>query len=658
MSRLLAVTARELRERWLFFPAGLVLGFVPLVLPAFGLPSKDAPAVGLMFSVVLAAAAAVIMGATMLARDTASGRLGFLFTRPVSWPAIWAGKWVAALLLVVVSGFLAFLPTMATRPPMGHGGSWLRTLLDAQGSVYMLVLIALFVGIANFGATAFRSRAPWVALDLLLLLAALWATRRYVAPLWGYGALSGGWWFSLLLSPVAVGLVVGSVAQVAFGRTDIRRAHRALSLVFWAVVLATLAAAAGYLHWIRVAGPRDLRAFAVTSGPDGHWVYVEGQNARGAGFPHACLVDATTGRYWVRPDPEPGDHVWGAGAVFSPDGRLVLLPHGGADGGTALTLIDLAGSTIRLREVALESSPPPTWDAAFALSPPADLVLMAHRSGVSLFALPSGRRVATTTVTPGFVPSTARFLSPTAARVWLVAGGQAPAKGQPGAVRVVDLASDGASRATSFTLGSPIGRAADLFRAVVARADGARIVTIDGGLVLRDGATGAVLATLAEENGLESAGFLADRRVVATEGGVGSGPGFRPSSSGPRLRAFSADGVPLGEMPLDLPPSGLAVGSEVSPGRVLVSSFRTPFLPGESLLVDVDARQVVERLDGLRPALGSLGGIPPMASPGHPSAVQYFRDAEGRVLRIDFATGNRTVVAGPGAPAGGRLSLR
>ena len=36
MSKLLAVAARELRERWLLFPGALLAGLAPFVFPAFG----------------------------------------------------------------------------------------------------------------------------------------------------------------------------------------------------------------------------------------------------------------------------------------------------------------------------------------------------------------------------------------------------------------------------------------------------------------------------------------------------------------------------------------------------------------------------------------------------------------------------------------------
>jgi hypothetical protein len=61
MSKLLAVAARELRERWLFFPGALASGFFPLVLPAFGV-ERVMPVVGVVGAVLLGLAAAVVIG--------------------------------------------------------------------------------------------------------------------------------------------------------------------------------------------------------------------------------------------------------------------------------------------------------------------------------------------------------------------------------------------------------------------------------------------------------------------------------------------------------------------------------------------------------------------------------------------------------------------
>jgi hypothetical protein len=656
MSRLLAVAARELRERWLLFPGALASGCFPLVLPAFGVEREVMPVVGTVGAVLLGLAAAVIAGSSMLARDAANGRLGFLFSRPVSWPAIWGGKWLAALVLVVLTGFLAAIPWMVAYPlsTVGghHGGSWLRAMTtDPQGAAFFFLAIVLAAGLANFGATLFRSRSPWAAADVVLLVATFWATRRYVAPLWLYSVLIpwGPWSVVLALLPLVLGFVAGSMAQVAFGRTDVRRAHGALSLTFWAIVGLTLSGAAGYWAWIRSTGPADVTVHAVTPGPGGRWVCVEGSAGRSGYYPHGFLIDSTSGRHVRLPGPSWDRSRSALGLQFSPDGgSAAVLWTGGQNAG--LSLYDLAGGTPRVTEVALESSPPPTWSTVFALSPAAKSVFLVHETGASLFALPSGRRVATTTIGPGWRPALVRFLAEAEARTWLVPSMEVPHARPRSEMRVVDLTTDGRSRAVTF----PLATALDpnrVWRGVVADASGQRLLTPDGGVRLRDGATGAPIATLEEGDSRLPVLFLADGRVV-----VGAAPRGAVDPKA-RLLVFDEDGAKLGELPLELWPWGLTVGPEVAPGRVAAASFRSPYLAEDTLVVDVAEGRVVERLAGLRPAIGfwMVSAVPAGAGA---TTAHFFRDVEGRVVRVDFATGERKVLAGPGAPRGERISVR
>jgi hypothetical protein len=115
---------------------------------------------------------------------------------------------------------------------------------------------------------------------------------------------------------------------------------------------------------------------------------------------------------------------------------------------------------------------------------------------------------------------------------------------------------------------------------------------------------------------------------------------------------------PLGETRLDLWPGGLGVGPEVAPGRVAVSSFRSPLFGWDTLVVDVNEGRLVERLSRLWPAMGSFSNVSSVPAEAGPTSVHFFRDAEGRVIRLDFATGDQKVVAGPGAPRGERVSVR
>jgi len=659
VNRVLAVAARELRERWLLFPAAVVLGCVPIVLPAFGLRPADSQFVGLVTAVSLGAAAAVIVGSSMLARDAANGRLGFLFSRPLPWGAVWGGKWLAALVLVAASGLLAAIPWMAAYPlaSLGghHGDSWFKAMLDGPRSLFCFTLIVLAVGLANFGATALRSRSAWLVVDGALLLASLWATWRYVAPLVLFGIVAGEPWKPVkLVLPLALALVVGSLAQVAVGRSDLHRAHRAASIGFWAVITLTLTLAAGYLQWALAVDPSQLQAWAVTRDPAGRWVYLGGTASRSNWYPHGLLVDTSTGRYLRRgPSLGLGGLVAGdsaQGAVFAASGRACALTgYDTRRGGTRVALFDLTADLPRPREVMLESSAPPSSDSAFALSPSAASLFMVHESGASLFELPSGRRLATVTIKPGWRPLVARFLAEGQARVWLAPSVQSPRA----ELAVVDLAVDGRSRMLPFPITATL-TPSQSWHAAVPNDAGTRILTRDGGVRLRDAADGRLIATLAESSRETTAAFLSDGRIVVGEGNPAVAG---PATTGPgaTLTLFDATGVRLAAFSVPTQSTGLSLGAEVAPGRILVSSFRSPFLPEDTLVVDVDAGRVVERLVGLRPAMGFWTASAAAPPGGGTSSVHFFRDVEDHVVRIDFATGERRIVAGPGAPKGERL---
>jgi hypothetical protein len=420
------------------------------------------------------------------------------------------------------------------------------------------------------------------------------------------------------------------------------------------VVGLTLAVAAGYWLWVRSASPAEVSVHAVTRDPAGRWVYVEGSGPHSGWYPHRFLMDTTTGRYLASPGADEALGPFGLGTLFSADGRFAVLP-GTAHGGAAVRLFDLGGEAPRVTQVDLESSPPPTGTTAFVLSPSASAMFVVHESGASIYALPSGRRIATTTIAPGWRPSAARFPAEGTARAWLVPSDDGPAARRARAeMRVVDLSGDGASSGTTF----PTAAALDPVRAwhaILPDPEGRRILTRDAGLRLRDGATGALVASLVEGPvasptlpGL----FLADGRIVVDVSRTAVGGPLQP-----RLRAFDSAGAALGDIDLPRPPWGLSLGPEIAPGRILVPCLQGPAVLC-TLVIDVASRAVVDTLSGLRPAMGFWGAGPEIPAGGGLGTVHFFRDAEDRVVRVDFASGERKVVAGTGAVVGERISAR
>ena len=649
MSKLLAVAARELRERWLLFPGALLAGLAPFVFPAFGMKQELTPVVALVGAVLFGAAAAVVIGSSMLARDSVNGRLGFLFSRPVSWLQVWGGKWLAALVLVAACGFLVALPAMVAYPPDTHGGSWLAAMADARGTVFFLSLLFLGIGFANFNATVFRSRSPWLAVDFALLLVAGWAARRYVAPLLFLGVLDAGHGLTAYvgLAPVAVALLLGSAAQVVFGRTDLRRAHLTLSVAFWAVIGAGLLAAALVLHWTLAARPVDLRGSLARSDSAGRWVLVEGSSGRGALHRPGVLIDTTTGDF-LSPAREDVSQPWAArGIAFSGDGRRTVRWRAGwSDQAATVEWLDLQARPIRATWVVLESSPPLTWSTRVVLSPSGGWLLLVHESGASLFAA-DGRRVATATLPPNIRAEAARFLDEDRARVWLGPDPSLRRRADAAGI-VVTLGSDGSATTSRFALAPGTGGADASARTLLVPADeGRSVLSLDGALRLRDGATGAQQATLDEDHPQGRVLGLADGGIVFV------------TADGPRvlMRTFDREGRPLGSFSLPQSVHGLADVFELPSGRVALA-FGAIYRTAEVVVIDAADGRVVSVLTDLRP--NTWFGLPadePGAVKGVPPA-RFFWGSEGRLVRVDFATGEQKTVLGPGAPRGERLSVR
>ncbi len=633
MRKALVVAARELRERWLFFPAGLVLGCVPLALPAFGVSPLDSPSFGLMIAVVLGGAAALVAGGTMLARDAASSRLGFLFSQPVPWPAIWAGKWLAAVLLAGVTGLLAAVPWMIAYPTP-QGTSWFDQMLDLQGTVLAISWLVVLVGLANLASTSFRSRSVFVAFDLACLAVAVWGVRHCPPVLCG---ADGAIRFWMLLATPALALLLASVAQVGIGRTDLRRAHRALSLTFWGLVMVMLLASAAHRHWVYSAGPSELRhASVLGSDASGRWVQVFGVSGRSACLNQVALLDLPSRRY-LRLAQDPffdtrGTHQsWSV--VFAAHEEIGARWRTGSDEhSTVLELFDLSPSAPRVSRVHLDGTTTPPWRTFLELSPSgATALLVGESTAAALFDTRSGRKLASAGVRPGQYAARAVFTSETRVRVWLY--------DRNAARQVLDLDAGLAPEWSDFSVPGSGYDPAHPF--MVPLPDGSRVVSFDGGVRLRDGRTGELIATLVEGVWSRSAALLGDGRIAVAAS----------SGEGTWVSLFDRNGERLRD--IDLSPEGrlgpVTRAVEVAPGLVAFG-LGPRYAPRQSVVVDVDAGRVLNDLQGLRPA-----DMWPPGAPGAPvrtDGTALFTGLSGELVSVDLATGKRTVVAGPGAPKG------
>jgi hypothetical protein len=120
------------------------------------------------------------------------------------------------------------------------------------------------------------------------------------------------------------------------------------------------------------------------------------------------------------------------------------------------------------------------------------------------------------------------------------------------------------------------------------------------------------------------------------------------------LRLFDSEGGEQRSIDLGAPGvGGLHLGPDAGPGRVVLV-FGVPYYGQKSRILDLASGSVVQELEGLAPAPHRwwTSDIFEAERP----APGLFVDTSGRLLRLDFATGQRTVIAGPGAPRGQRIA--
>jgi hypothetical protein len=341
-----AVFRREIAERRLLALVGL-LGLVPLALPWFNsslVPDLGAlrGAAAVALANIASAVLALLLGATVLAHELGERRLGFYFNRPLGAGAIWAGKLGAAFASSVAVGLLVLVPTLLADGPSALRSGAVEILFPVPlGGQLLLWLAALLVLIllAHAFSVVIRARSTWLLLDvggaLLTSLVAWGALARLHAAfasrlvVWGelarvHTALASRplvWAIAGIAIALPLALLAASAAQVALGRTDLRRAHRVLSLTLWGGMLAAALGVAGYSRWLLAATPVDLEAVAAAKvAPRGDWLALAGPAARRGGYTPAFLLDSASGRF-LRIGPE--SLSWLLRPLFSADGRWV-----------------------------------------------------------------------------------------------------------------------------------------------------------------------------------------------------------------------------------------------------------------------------------------------------------------------------------------------
>src|SRR5262249_13727429 len=155
--------------------------------------------------------------------------------------AIWGGTLIAIGLLAVGTAVLVSAPVaFANRTRFGEalGGLGAETSLRIGLWIFGFLLFASFVQATSL---AIRSRSLLALLDFALVMVVihgvlfgLTSLARRVPELF-WPAVWGA------VGVATIAMLAGTLAAVARGRTDVRRAHRAQSLVLWSCVFLGLA---------------------------------------------------------------------------------------------------------------------------------------------------------------------------------------------------------------------------------------------------------------------------------------------------------------------------------------------------------------------------------------------------------------------------------
>jgi hypothetical protein len=637
MRALLLLAEREIVDKRAVLAAALGAGVVALLTPLLpgvfqGSATDARNAMALILAATFAVAVALMYGASCIARDLRERRLSFYFSRPLPAASLWAGKMLAGLLLTFGSAALVVAPAALV------GGPRVVAWLAEPESLWLLGVVLGLLVLAHAVAVMLSSRSAWLALDLVALVAIGAGTAVLLRMIWVTGsalvlvlaiAAFGG---ALLAALVAAGLV-----QVAAGRTDLRRGHRALSLTLWSTLALATAALAAYTAFLLHPTPRSLFTFAdLTPSARGVTLTVTGESRWRGDCEPTFAVDTTSGR-WVRLSVSTAS--WRQGwqpPVLSADGtRAVWLEALGRPGRTPVQVMTTDLSHPGARPEATTILLPAEGSRTFTVSDDGRLIALANGGLLAVHELAGGRLLASARIPKG--AARLSFVADGRLRVETTDYGRDTNAGYSSVISALDLTTGRLTetgRIESAGAGAWALRVDPAWRSMLMlERSGAETA-----LILRDAWTGRRVAELIrrsrqdapnETNWFTATALLGDGTVVVGE----------VDREGARLRRFTAGGSPSGTIELGNW-KRIRPGAEVSPGRLAValaassweeSGQRTVW--NECALVDVatGASTVVARHAWpATPYLWRLGDHCP--EPGSLAARLFFVEKLGLAL--------------------------
>jgi hypothetical protein len=597
----LVIAARELEEKRFVMYAAVAFAILPFIVGLIPMVNGRSPREAIaLFSLVLAAnftvGLAVMTGANFVGRDLSDGRLSFYFSRPVASTSIWFGKLTAGILLVVgCFGFIILPAWMATGK--AWTSFWRISLADA--SVLVLTIALLLFLLAHVIGTFARSRSPLIVADFAAAVVCGLVIYFLILP------LGGGLAFDLiqiliiaLAIALLVGLVGGGAWQLARGRLDRRRNHRALSQFLWGTMATALLIAAGFVAWVVSVKPSDLtRSVVASHSASGSFVTIAGKTPSRGDYTAAWVMNLDDGRN-IRIDARSS---WGV--QYTRDGRSVFWP--------------LFDRNAELRRFTRGDAKPAdtgltTQGNFIFLSDDGGRIATVNHEILSVYDVAQKRSLVSARM-PLARMARGTFLSPDHFRLYAQTQSE---------LKIFEL--DVPARALRET-GSISSATAVL---ISLDPTGSRMVAHElrsNTVTLNNARTGAVIKTLLQGSNVSSARSLRDGRITIVDA--------------PRnelvLHLFAPDGTPLRDIPLGPGDDTWFAGDDGTRVVLMIESLRQP-----RALIAVDLnRGVIERREtDVSGWVGSswwLDVLPPI----QPLKEVVYKDIQGHVMTWNPATG-------------------
>lgn len=620
MSAVLVVARREFQERRFLLVAAVVLAALPhavyLAVHAWA-GARDAEdartLLGMFVAIAFPASVALAVGSSLIGREMAERRLGFYFSRPISVPALWAGKFLGGAALIL---FTFLCCTLSVDITSGRGGFAQRNP-DVLGFLFLIVVFLALV--AHVGSTMYRARSPWLVADIVLAVAFLAALGTLARTIVEAGAIfsvvrhphhgEGARALEFILAAFVVALLCGAAAQLSVGRTDARRAHAALSVTVWVSALLILGAFAAWQRWLLAGTPAQAGGvgYPFVASPAGEGIFFRGLTGR-AGFRPFYLMNAGSGAFLrLSPDGEPRP-------TFSADGRTaawISIPEPWEDDHRPRLSVVRMGDGVRLA-ARIPMNDSMRWHSLLAVHPDGRQAVIAGDGAAGLVDLDTalvGAQVALTHLRAADVLPDGR-------------------------VRVFH----GMGEALVISIWSPhVGSLAETVRlpraALLTRRGDVAVASLSlREKVILDLAQGTVKSLTAEINDpLPRALLLGDGRVAL---GMGN-----------EVRITDAAGTTLAVVPV---PEKSQVNAlrEPEPGQLAVGLWSLVLSKRRTLFVDAATGSVLRDEAGLLPA-GPQSGPWPQAVPGS-LASRLFTDEEGTLLALEPGGRRRIILAAAG----------